>query len=87
MAELERAVDRLSDMAAGHPICEGERRQLEAARDCLAAYAAAARDLSGAGVDASRVTSLIERGCREALTAFDRAEAERANRKHLSTAG
>jgi hypothetical protein len=78
MAELDRAVDRLGRMAATRPICEAERRQLEAARDCLATYATAARDLAEAGVATPRLMALIERGWREALDAFNRAEEERA---------
>jgi hypothetical protein len=86
MSELERAVDRLSQIASARPMCETERRQLEAARDCLAAYAAAARDLTGAGVGPGRVASLIDRGYREASMAFDRAKAARANRDQVSAA-
>ena len=77
MAELDRAVDRLGRMAATRPVCVEERLQLEAARDCLASYAAAARDLSEAGVATPRLMALIERGWREALSAFNRAEEER----------
>ena len=77
MAELDLAVDRLGRMAATRPICVEERLQLEAARDCLASYAAAARDLAEAGVATPRLMALIERGWREALSAFNRAEAER----------
>jgi hypothetical protein len=80
MAELDRAVDRLGRMAATRPICVEERLQLEAARDCLASYAAAARDLSEAGVATPRLMALIERGWREALSAFHRAEEEREGR-------
>ena len=87
MAELDRAVDHLSHMATTRPICEGERRQLEAARDCLATYAVAARDLAEAGVATSRLMALIERGRREALAAFNRAEEARANEGNLSAAG
>ena len=87
MAELDRAVDHLSHMALTRPICESERRQLEAARDCLATYAVAARDLAEAGVATPRLMALIERGWREALAAFNRAEEERANRAHLSATG
>jgi hypothetical protein len=77
MEELDLAVDRLRRMAATRPICEGERLQLEAARDCLASYATAARDLSEAGVATPRLMALIDRGWREALSAFNRAEEER----------
>ena len=77
MAELDRAVDRLGRMAGTRPICVEERLQLEAARDCLASYAAAARDLAEAGVATPRLMALIERGWREALSAFNRAEEER----------
>ena len=69
LAELDRAVDRLGRMATVRPICEGERRQLEAARDCLASYASAIRDLAEAGVATPRLMALIERGWREALVA------------------
>jgi hypothetical protein len=85
MEELDHAVDRLGRMAATRPICEGERRQLEAARDCLATYAIAARDLAEAGVAAPRLMALIERGWREALVAFNRAEEERAARELSAT--
>ena len=78
LEEIERAVDRLGRMAATRPVCEGERRQLEAARDCLATYATAVRDLADAGVATPRLLALIERGWREALDSFNRAEAERA---------
>ena len=84
--EIDRAVDRLGRIAATRPICEEERRQLEAARDCLATYAIAARDLADAGVATPRLMALIERGWREALTAFNRAEEERAARR-LTAAG
>ena len=86
LEEIDRAVDRLGRMAATRPICEEERQQLEAARDLLASYAVAARDLSDAGVATPRLMALIERGWREALAAFNRAEAERAARE-LSAAG
>ena len=85
LEEIERAVDRLGRMAATRPVCEGERRQLESARDCLATYAAAVRDLADAGVATPRLLALIERGWREALDSFNRAEAERAGQ--LSAAG
>jgi hypothetical protein len=84
--EIDRAVDRLGRMAATRPICEEERQQLEAARDLLASYAIAARDLAEAGVATPRLMALIERGWREALAAFNRAEAERSARQ-LSAAG
>ena len=87
MAELERGVDRLGHLAATRPICEAERRALEAARDCLASYAVAARDLAEAGVATPRLTALIERGWRDALTAFNRAEEERATTGQLSATG
>jgi hypothetical protein len=83
--EIERAVDRLGRMAATRPVCESERRQLEAARDCLATYAVAVRDLAEAGVATPRLLALIERGWREALTSFNRAEEERAGQ--LSATG
>ena len=78
--EIDRAVDRLGRMATTRPICEEERQQLEAARDLLASYAVAARDLADAGVATPRLMALIERGWREALAAFNRAEEERAAR-------
>jgi hypothetical protein len=78
--EIDRAVDRLGRMAATRPICEEERQQLEAAHDLLASYASAARDLADAGVATPRLMALIERGWREALAAFNRAEDERAAR-------
>jgi RNA polymerase-interacting CarD/CdnL/TRCF family regulator len=78
MEEVDLAVDRLGRMAATRPICEDERRLLEAARDCLASYASAAHDLAEAGVATPRLLALIERGWREALAAFNRAEEERA---------
>jgi hypothetical protein len=84
--EIDRAVDRLGRMVATRPICEEERQQLEAARDCLATYAIAARDLADAGVATPRLMALIERGWREALSAFNRAEEERAARR-LTAAG
>jgi hypothetical protein len=84
MAELDRAVDHMSHMAATRPICEGERRQLEAARDCLATYAVAARDLAEAGVATPRLMALIERGWREALAAFNRADEARASEGSVS---
>ena len=84
--ELDRAVDRLGRMVATRPICEEERQQLETARDLLASYAIAARDLAAAGVATPRLMALIERGWREALAAFNRAEDERAARA-LSAAG
>ena len=84
--EIDRAVDRLGRMVATRPICEEERKQLETARDLLASYAIAARDLAEAGVAAPRLMALIERGWREALVAFNRAEDERAARS-LSAAG
>jgi hypothetical protein len=65
-------------MAATRPICEAERQQLEAARDRLATYAVAVRDLAEAGVATPRLLALIERGWREALEAFNQAEQERA---------
>jgi hypothetical protein len=80
LEEIDRAVDRLGRMASTRPVCEGERRQLEAARDCLATYAVAVRDLADAGVATPRLLALIERGWREALDSFNRAEAERAGR-------
>jgi hypothetical protein len=83
--ELDLAVERLGRMAATRPICEGERRLLEAARDCLASYASAAHDLADAGVATPRLIALIERGWREALTAFNRAEEERAARQLTAT--
>ena len=86
LEEVDRAVDRLGRMVANRPICEEERQQLEAAHDCLAAYAVAARDLADAGVATPRLMALIERGWREALAAFNRAEEERAARE-LSAAG
>ena len=86
LAELDRAVDRLGRMAATRPICEDERRQLEAARDCLASYTVAIRDLAEAGVATPRLMALIERGWREALVAFNRAEEARANEGQLSAA-
>ena len=85
-AELDRAVDRLGRMAAMPDIGEGERRHLQAARDCLATYAIAARDLAEAGVATARLTALIERGWREALVAFNRAERERAAAEELTAA-
>ena len=87
IAELDRAVDRLGRMATTRPICEGERRQLEAARDCLASYAVAIRDLAEAGVATPRLMALIERGWREALEAFNRAEEERATVGQLWATG
>ena len=84
--ELDRAVDRLGRMAATRPVCEEERLQLEAARDCLATYAVAVRDLADAGVATPRLLALIERGWREALTSFNRADEERAAGQ-LSAAG
>ena len=83
--EIDRAVDRLGRMAATRPICEEERQQLEAAHDLLASYAIAARDLSDAGVATPRLMALIERGWREALAAFNRAEDERAARALSAT--
>jgi hypothetical protein len=85
--ELDVAVERLGRMAATRPICEAERRLLEAARDCLASYASAAHDLADAGVATPRLMALIERGWREALTAFNRAEEERANKGQRSAPG
>jgi len=76
--EIDRAVDRLGRMAATRPICEAERQQLEAARDRLATYAVAVRDLADAGVATPRLLALIERGWREALAAYNRADQERA---------
>jgi hypothetical protein len=84
--EIDLAVDRLGRMAATRPICPEERQQLETARDLLASYAVAARDLAEAGVATPRLMALIERGWREALLAFNRAEEERAAR-HLSPTG
>ena len=78
LEEIDRAVDRLGHLAATRSVCEEERRQLEVARDCLATYAVAVRDLADAGVATPRLMALIERGWREALAAFNRAEAERA---------
>jgi hypothetical protein len=83
--EIDRAVDRLGRMATTRPICEEERQQLEAAGDLLASYAIAARDLSEAGVGTPRLMALIERGWREALAAFNRAEDERAARALSAT--
>ena len=85
LEEIDRAVNRLGRMAATRPICEEERQQLEAARDLLASYAIAARDLAEAGVATPRLMALIERGWREALAAFNRAEDERAARALSAT--
>ena len=55
-----------------------DRQQLEAARDLLAGYAIAARDLAAAGAATPRLMALIERGWREALLDLHRAEEARA---------
>lgn len=82
MAQLDEAVDHLTRLAAARP-SEAEQRQLEAARDWLAAYAVAARHLAGTGVSTSKLEQLIDRGCREARLACQRADAERADQHHL----
>ena len=86
LEEIDLAVDRLGRMAATRPICEAERQQLEAARDCLATYAVAVRDLADAGVATPRLLALIERGWREALASFNRAEEARAAGELSATA-
>lgn len=67
---LDRAVDRLGERAAACGSDDRERYQLEAARDRLASYALAVRNLAAAGVSAERLSELIERGWRDAALAF-----------------
>lgn len=70
---LDQAVDRLRDLAEGYAIDDPQRRPVEAARDRLASFALAARNLSAAGVSADRLSELAERGWRDAARAFEAA--------------
>ena len=70
---LDRAVERLGDRAMACAPEDPERMQLEAARDRLASYALAVRNLAAAGVSAGRLSELMDRGWRDAALAFESA--------------
>ena len=70
---LDRAVDRLRDLADGYAIDHPERSPIEAARDRLASYALAARNLAAAGVSTERLAELVERGWHDAARVFEAA--------------
>lgn len=70
---LDHAVDRLRELASSFAVDDPERHRIEAARDRLASYALAARNLAVAGVSAARLSELVERGWRDAAHTFDAA--------------
>lgn len=70
---LDDAVERLRELVTDCPADDPTRSQLEAARDRLASYALAARDLAEAGVSSDRIAALVQRGWHDAARAFDAA--------------
>ena len=72
-SSLDEAVEHLRELAHQRSPDDPTRPQIEAAMDRLASYALAVRDVAAAGVGTERLTRLIERGWREAASAFDAA--------------
>ena len=85
VTSLDEAVEHLRRLADDRPLDDPTRPRIEAARDRLASYALAVRNVAAAGVSPERLTDLVERGWRDAALALSGASRSESSRRQPDT--